>query len=329
MTSRIRHVNAAGVVCAALLAGCDLDGNLTVSDAEAEATMFRGGGSGSSCPIWQCGFNAAEVHGASIRELSLDGEVNGAGLQILRVVPSAPAAVGGYDELEVVGDSFVLRNAKGNTITGAALIGTEIELGKNGVKVTSVMIAGHDTVPRWAAGAGPAHAYALSYLADGVTERNVCTGDVTDARASVALVLGGETYDLDEKTVAPNRPGWFSIACAGSAAAKLALLGYGPQTSATTPAQRQATLKMITADYCGGGHSYTVNGTPLQWENVSGSVEVAGEPGALEAVWTAAGALCLESTRLADTAVDCPIPACDDFDLADGEWITYVPPPAL
>ena len=328
MTSRIRHAYGFGAACAALIAGCDLDDNLTVNDEDPAATLFRSGGTSSSCPIWQCGFNAAEVHGASIHELNLDGLANAAGLQLLAVVPNTKATDGGYGALDVVDDQLVLRNAKGQLLAGPELIGTEMVIGKNGVKLASVMIAAHDTVDRWATGAKKAHAFALTYVVDGVTERNVCTGDNTVARAAVALVLGGETYDMATKTVNPDRRRWFSIACAGSAAAKLSLLGYGPQTSTTTPAQRQATLKMITADYCGTGHSYTVNGTPILWENAEGTVALAADPEALESVWTSAGALCLEAPRIAGTEIDCELPSCADFDLADGEWISYVPQPA-
>src|SRR5690606_27578518 len=104
-------------------------------------------------------------------------------------------------------------------------------------------------------------------------------------------ILGGERYDENLKMVLPDQPRWFTLACAGSAAAKMKLLGYGPQSSTTTPSQRQATVKMITADYCGDGQSYTQSGTEVHWANASGTV--APEPdaalGALEAVWTEDG----------------------------------------
>lgn len=324
MTSRIRHSYGLGAVCAAWLAGCDPYGNLTVSEADDDPTAaFR---SGSSCPIWQCGFNAAEVHGAAIHELDLGGAANDAGLRILSVLPSPKGLAGGYNQLAVVGDELVLRRSDGVTLTGPDVVGTRLVLGQGDAPLATILVVAHDTVDRWSTDGGVAHAYALTYLADGV-ERNVCTGNDLPPRAAVALVLGGETYDMDAKTVEPDRPGWFTIACAGSAAAKLSLLGYGPQSSATTMKQRQATLKMITADYCGTGHSYTVNGTPILWENAPGTVPLAADPEALEAVWTGEGALCLESTRIAGMKVACELPACDDFDLADGEWISYIPQP--
>ena len=86
---------------------------------------------------------------------------------------------------------------------------------------------------------------------------------------------------------------------------------------------RQATLKMITADYCGGGQSYTANGTPVVWRNRAGTVDSTDlhTPDAVEAVWTAGGALCLDTPRIAD--VTCQLPSCAGLDLEDGEWLTH------
>lgn len=324
MKSRNRHGICAAAGFCGLLAACDIDKTLIVGDAD--AINPRIGEKGSSCPIWQCGFNAAEVFGSSIHELDLDGEANRAGLQLLKVNPPAKAAAAGFDRLDVAGDAFVLRDASGAALAGAAVVGTELLLGQDGAPYATVLIASHALVPRWAEGLPDAHAYGLVYVAGDATERNVCTGaDLDSPRDPVALILGGEVYDLEAKQVVAGADRWFSIACAGSAAAKLSLLGYGPQSSGTDVKQRQATLKMITADYCGDGHSYTENGIPIQWENVQGTVGLTAEPGAIESVWTAAGALCIDQARIAGTQLHCDLPSCDEFDLGDGEWITYVP----
>jgi hypothetical protein len=307
-----------------LLTACDIDSMLITG--VADDTQIRIGEKGSSCPVWRCGFNSAEVFGNPIHALDLGGSANEAGIRIAAVIPGK-AAPGGFNQLAVAGDAFVLRNAKGATIGGPAVVGTVLVLERDGQPIANLMIAAHQKVPRWADGASAAQAYGLVYVGDdGVSERNVCGGEISDPHAAIALVLGGETYDLATKQVAPA-PGWFSVACAGSAAAKLSLLGYGPQSSPTTVKQRQATLKMITADYCGDGTSYTENGTPLLWENLSGSVDLEAAPGEIEAVWTSAGALCLDASRIPGVDVGCALPACDDFDLADGEWMTYLPLP--
>lgn len=323
MESRNRHGICAAMVFCGLYTACDID--TTLIAAPDDPINVRIGEKGSSCPIWQCGFNAAEVFGGSIHELQLDGAANSAGMQLLQVIPAPAAAAGGFVDFAVAGDAFVLRNGKGKALKGAGLVGTELLLGHDGVPFASVRIASHSKVPRWAEGSPDADAYGLVYVIDGV-ERNVCTGSELDnPRVSTALILGDETYDLEAKRVRPGATRWFSIACAGSAAAKMSLLGYGPQSSKTSAQQRQATLKMITADYCGGGHSYTKDGTAVLWENIDGTVELTAEPDLIESVWTSSGARCLDATRIAGTNIACKLPSCDAFDLEDGEWLTYVP----
>ena len=288
---------------------------------------------GSTCPTWQCGFNAAEVNGRSISELNLDGLANPSGLRIVGFL--APAGLLGNYKLGVAGDELIA-TGNGPTLRGDALIGATILV--KGPELLAlplpITIVDYQAIPSWAAGAPPVATYALLYpdLASLLGVRNVCNGDLLDTLATAATVLGGETYDPASKTVQPGRARWLTIACAGSAAAKMRLLGYGPQSDLdgaghpSTPAQRQATLKMITADYCGQGTSYTKNHTPLAWENAEGTVGL-GPAGPLEAVWSSTGALCLEQTRIPGTQVACPLPSCAKFDLDAGEWQTYLPAP--
>ncbi|MBZ5709738.1 ADYC domain-containing protein [Nannocystis pusilla] len=302
----------------ALAAGCDGD---ELAEADDDVTLRP-----YSCPHWKCGFNSAEVNGRSIRELNLDGVANADGMKITGFV--APLGLLGNYQLDVEGDELIARNPSGGTLRGAQLIGATILVQKPGLLSLPVPITvlGYQEIDSWAAGAPKVPTYALLYpdVAALLGVRNVCSGSLLDTLASAATVIGGETYDLDDKTVNAGQSRWLTIACAGSAAAKMRLLGYGPQSSATTPAQRQATLKMVTADYCGDGVSYTQNGTQVDWANESGTVAPdAGALGDVEAVWNEGGALCLGTPRIAGTVVDCSLPRCDRLSVADGEWITY------
>ncbi|MBZ5709734.1 ADYC domain-containing protein [Nannocystis pusilla] len=286
-----------------------------------------------NCPTWQCGFNAAEVNGRAIRELNLDGLANDDGLRIVGFV--APAGLLGGYELDVDGDEWVARSPQGKLLRGPQLIGATLLVDGPGLLAPPVplTIAGYQEIDSWAAGAARVPTYALLYpdLDALLGVRNVCTGDLLDVFATAATVLAGETYDLDAKTVEPGRDRWFTIACAGSAAAKLRLMNYGPHADfdgeghPASAEQRQATLKMLTADYCGDGDGYTHNHVALQWQNSGGTVVSPGPWGVPEAIWGPDGALCLDATRLADADVACALPACEDLSLADGEWATYVP----
>ncbi|MCY1067037.1 ADYC domain-containing protein [Nannocystis sp. RBIL2] len=317
MYKRTYHWILAGTV--ALAAGCDE--GAPAGDDDIALRPY-------ACPTWKCGFNSAEVNGRAIRELNLDGAPNGDGMRIVGFV--APLGLLGNYHLTVENDALVARNPSGQTLKGLQLVGATILVQAPGLLALPVPISvlGYQEIDSWAEGAPKVPTYALLYpdLAALLGLRNVCSGNLLDTLASAATVIGGETYDLEDKTVNAGKSRWLTIACAGSAAAKMRLLGYGPQSSATTPAQRQATLKMVTADYCGGGESYTQNGTEVHWANAGGTVAPeSGQLGDVEAVWTEDGALCLGAPRIAGTVTDCSLPSCAGLSVGDGEWVTYTP----
>ncbi len=305
---------------------------LTLGACDAPEEHPAGAVTDRDCPTWRCGFNSAEVNGRSIRELNLDGATNSAGMKITGFV--APLGLLGNYQLAVEGDELVAKKT-GSTLRGLGLIGATILVKEPGLLSLPIpiTIAGYSEIPSWADDAPAVPTYALIYpdLGSLLGSRNVCVGDLTELLATSATVLGGETYDLTSKQVNAGMTRWFTLACAGSAAAKLRLMNYGPQSDfdgAGHPASvssRQAALKMVTADYCGGGTSYTQNGTPLQYEDTPGTVAVEGPPGDLEAIWTASGAVCLDTTRIANTQVACTLPSCSSFGPEDGDWISYVP----
>ncbi|MDC0720947.1 ADYC domain-containing protein [Nannocystis bainbridge] len=311
--------------------GCDEP--LTDEDLGDDAVALRDGGS-TTCPVWRCGFNSAEVNGRAIRELNLDGVANGEGVRIVGFVPP-PLGLLSLQKFDIAVEKGALVARSGTTtLRGNQLIGSIILVHQQGSLLPlPITVLGHQKIDSWAAGAPQVSTYTLVYpdLNALLGMRNVCTGDLLDVLTSAVTVIGGETYDLETKSIQPGKSRWLTLACAGSAAAKLQLMNYGPQSDfdgaghPASLAQRQATLRMITADYCGTGHSYTQNGTPLHWENAAGTVVSSGEMGAVEAVWSASGALCLEAPRIAGANVACNLPACDDYSLAEGEWVTYVP----
>ena len=287
-----------------------------------------------ACTRWRCGFNAAEVNGRSLQELNLQGLPNADGVKIFSFTPPLLSLLGGPYTLGVENDELVATRP-GSKLKRQQLVGSVIVVKDELGLPIPITIAGIEMVDSWATGGAPIVAYTLLApdLGSLLGVKNVCSGSLLDPLLAAATVLGGETYDGETKTVHANMSGWITLACAGSAAAKVKLLGYGPQTKqpgASAPASvaaRQATLKMITADYCGLGESYTANGTALVWANHNGTVDSSNlhPPDAVEAVWTADGALCLDATRIADIDVDCAdeLPSCGGLDVSDGEWVTH------
>jgi hypothetical protein len=312
----------------ALTALCACDPVADEQDHERSWTVY------ADCSNWRCGYNSSEVNGKSLQELHLGGQANSDGVRLVGFLP--PAGLLLNWQLGVEGDALVARGGLfGNqTLRGVQLVGSTMLLQLDALLTVPVVIAGYEEVDSWASNGEPVAAYALVYadLAQPLLQQSVCKGTLIDPLQASVVILAGERYDLDSKTVISGQQGWITLACAGSAAAKMSLLGYGPNAKfydGSAPAsvdQRQATLKMITADYCGDGHSYTADGTPLLWENQSGTVTLdpADGPGVPEAIWTAEGAACLDTPRLVDPSeVSCALPSCDTFTLDDGEWASH------
>ncbi len=117
-------------------------------------------------------------------------------------------------------------------------------------------------------GAPKVPTYALLYLdlAALLGLRNVTSGNLLDTLASAATVIGGETYDLDDKTVNAGRSRWLTIACAGSAAAKMRLSATA--RSRARPRRRSGRRRSRwSPPTTAATASYTQNGTEVHWAN--------------------------------------------------------------
>jgi hypothetical protein len=162
--------------------------------------------------------------------------------------------------------------------------------------------------------------------ADGGCEVEVCdprlaqsqTGDTHPVQGT-AVAFAGDVYDSNSFGVRGNSSGpvctgmaltsseqdIVNFACIGTVISKLYLLRHTWASSdadfQTTVPQRQAMLRMLTADYCGAGKSFTQNGTPIRFSaqhqpSFRKYVPEAGQ--SLEAVWTDQGASCIAKARL-------------------------------
>ncbi len=280
------------------------------------------------CPPWRCGMNSPSYFGTSLDHLNVYGESNETGVAIVEVLDADDN--GGY-WLNVDQGELVVEGGE-DIISGDALTGFQIVLDNNGNPSTvRIMATG------WAEtqSGPPRRTYALAgHAGDGVY-KNICSLFDGDPNATVATIATGERYGADH-SIEELDDAWFSIACAGSAVAKMLLLNYGPQDSlggqdAASPAQREATLRMFSADYCGTGTHYTYQDAPLMFANAGGTVGYdkdvlhPGQDDVIEAVWDSGGAVCLTAPRYADVDIvnlECAPPPCDGSEL--GEWTTRV-----
>lgn len=314
----------------ALLSLALLTGACTDETTDPGANEFRT--TGFSCT--NCGFNSPDVNDFPIPELHVDAVPNEAGVQLLGILDPNDKLF----RVAIVDDEFHAFDNEHNLVaSGEDVVGWRLQVKLPNDDENFIWINAIDAgIPSWATGAKPITGYALAYFDTQAAEwHNVCPESGTDTTDIAATLIGDELYDRAAKTVAPDQTGWFTIACRDEAVYKMKLMNYGPNDDFTgngdpaTVDQRQATIKMITADYCGDGTSYTAQGTPLLWQNAGGWVDIypLGQNPAplIEAEWTSSGATCLSNPRHVDIAeVACALPACPTNNQPH-EWTTWLP----
>jgi hypothetical protein len=122
-----------------------------------------------------------------------------------------------------------------------------------------------------------------------------------------AIFFQGDRYDPQTKHViatGSETKGWFNVACAGSATAKMHTNRHTEAGSneeyTAPPLDRQALLMMFTATYCGSGPAFTQVNEPLRWGKRGWKVIDLPDPIEYESVWDSDGALCLSVPRMGD-----------------------------
>jgi ADYC domain len=285
-----------------------------------------------TCPREVCGLNGSWLGaGVPFRTLHLHGAANPQGLAILWFTDGN----GNPMTIDLTGDVLTGRPADGSaSLTGTGLIGASLFLGPAGGKPTfRLTIDSVSFVDFWAqcpscggtVKQAPHYHFIATSLADGC-QIALCD-PALEHRPNVSIVgttvmFRGDFYDDATYQVsdapAPDRASadgdLFNIACEGTAIYKLYMLRHSVASASSTatitpPADRTALLRLLTADYCGSGHTFTVNGVPIQLGTNSAMspyqvTRVSGydlaDGGEIDAQWTAAGAVCLGKPRLAN-----------------------------
>lgn len=249
----------------------------------------------------------------SFHELNLHGLPNAAGFTVVDVrYGNKP-----YD-LEVSGSMVTAhpRAANEAALSGATMVGLTINLRDTMGAWFALRFAATGTTKYWAGSSSLVATYSLTYTTSvEQVPQPLCTAGVNEA-----ILFAGDRYDAARKTVIATGSatrGWMNVACATTALAKLFLVRHtdASQEVPTTPAERQAMLKMFTADACGDGTSFTQHGQPLFWSDAKGITRFPDAPRSLEAVWNENGAVCMEHPRRPELAQAItercgPLPRC-------------------
>jgi hypothetical protein len=296
------------ILCAsvpALPLGCD------APSAEPQPIAFRPGEGSSSAGGVFLNTNAIGAHALS--ELDLGGEVHeGVRLDAVRIklpgdvwltLESVDSEAG---ELVGVHDSVTYR--------GAEFLDSEWDLtfiqGVSGEIPATMYIAAYT--------ASGAHKYTFKYDDAAEQPHFVCDADPDGAYGSVAIpdisvhAVTGEVVE---------RPDTLYLGCTSGAVGKAVVWGYAPWDIGAV--DFETAVRVVRADYCATGASWTLPGTYLQladaWD-VNAFLD-AQQP--TEALWGPGGALCVGAPRLDEYigAVTCgglPLPSCaSEATLAD------------
>ncbi len=162
---------------------------------------------------------------------------------------------------------------------------------------------------------------------DGVSEDLVSTCPLTDQGPELTAAVLGDLHVDDVSGTMMEAPGILYIGCLAGAVGKSASWGYAPYYLTTTYGILglqlfEASVRMLRADFCGDGQSWTVPGTGIYIDDKVGNnaaIPLAGlwgQPLPLgEAVWGLNGAICLDTPRTHKLANQPPI-TC-----SNGVWL--------
>ena len=301
----------------------------------------------AACPSWKCGSNSPVVASVPFWELNrVFGVPNEEGVSITKFVKGATSyqlyVTKGKLHGQAIGRSLF------PTISGQSLIGAQIWLRFKGVDLI-VKVVDVTQVPFFASGPNGSpwfevYRFDWNYAQppSGTTVQpwtNLCSEPDLDksewltTRGDVVMLFEGERFDPDTMTVTPAESSWFNVGCVGHTLAKMHLTGHTQAAKAhgfvTSNDERQAMLKMFSADYCGTGDTYTVAGVPLSWQDKNGWMAHSSvtSNSLIEARWTASGAQCIHKPRIHvnptpesttqfpnGVTLACSIPECTNLD---------------
>jgi len=289
--------------------------------------------SSGPCPPAGCSTNSPVIDNLiGFHDLSLIGtpatapgtEPDDAGLGIVAAGEARRAQIvqaGKSYDLSVVDGSFIgTCGPLCPPLMGKDLVGATITL-TYAAKPAYVMTIETVRTMRYFLGGGTVDAYTLTWQPlGGGSSTNVCNNiplidkllrELPDDAFRAQELMGMEPWEtvvfegdkIDQATKTMDKvadDSWFNIGCASHLLAKLRLTrntvhGQAPGLSDAWE-QRQATMKLLAADYCGTGDSFTVPGQLLVWQG--DLMRYYRTPATIEARWTERGAKCISQPRM-------------------------------
>ncbi len=310
---KIRRLAPALILGISLTAGCDAPDAVDSEDS-GEVTLRPG--TGSQGGVW---LNTSTVGSQQFASFDLTGQVHGGvrltGVKIKRPNNQWLTATAG----EVVDGN--LRAKVGKTVyTGADLVGSQWSLllvdgdhdgddddadeEANGTPAT-IWIAAHTQV-------SPKESRYTFHTHDANNQAvPVCAADSSGSHASIPVRNVAVDPFTGDMTPRANT---VYLACTSGAVGKAIDWGYRPWERSL--ADFEAATRMVRADYCFDGTSWTQDGTALEVRDRWSINNFLHETDPTEVVWTSSGAACVTQPRnptYVAAQVTCngqPLPAC-------------------
>jgi hypothetical protein len=235
--------------------------------------------------------NGISLNGISLNGISLNGiSLNGISLNGISLNGTQLTGVNG-DGQTISGTSFVGAKLKGNLSDGSEL----------DMRIDSATTLPSPNTDVWAFG--------VSYHVSANTWTPLC--GTSNGVPILAVPLSGTWNDgsgVNGGGSWTSSTTAFTFACRGNAIAKCVELGYKPWKTVSGVLLRnhhQACTRMIRADYCGDGKSWTTDGTPINIYDALG-IQTDAATWPIDAEWTTSGARCINHTRTFGTQTGKP-----------------------
>lgn len=296
-----------GVLLVALALGCDA---AEPGAADDDRVVLRPGSGGGG--VW-LNTNAIGTHAFSEIDLK---EAAHDGVRLVRVRVRGPN--GTWPELERV--EFAggqLRGELGGThYSGASLVDSkwDLKLVKGATEApTTMWISAYEE-------AEPGELrYTFHYTDGSGAAIPLCDPDPSGDIAAVPI----QDITVDDATgEIGHRPDTLYLGCTSGAIGKAVVWGYKPWERGLD--EYEAAVRMVRADYCYDGKSWTVPGTPIELRDRWDINEFLNEDHPSEAIWGEHGVLCLATPRNVGylfgevTCAGAALPACaEDAELGD------------
>ncbi|MCX5512313.1 hypothetical protein C3941_09615 [Kaistia algarum] len=206
----------------------------------------------------------------------------------------------------IEGTKFVVTLSDGRTLGSPDLVGAVLSVDNGAAGAERIRIA---SVAEIATPSGPILLHDLEIEKNG-SWQPACEPDPRGRRLGFPISgrsTGKGSFD-------PAASG-FEIACTSGAFGKCLLFGYHPwKNSASVPMERlyRSCIRMVRADYCGDGRSWTRNGMTIDIFDRFGVQKADNPPNmTLEAAWSPNGAVCIHHARVPSVGtLDAILEAC-------------------